>query len=258
MIYVIVVLLIPLLTLLWASLLPFYTVPSVAALARVSIKNYLSIMHSPGIIEAAMNTAIAATVTPTVTLAIATLVAWRSIRHSSWRSQLPDFLSFVILGTPSVVIGLAFMFLYLSLPVPIYGTLWIIIIAFVTRFLTYGTRTMKTAFIQIHPELEEASSMSGVGWWHTLRRIILPLVWSSFLRGWLWVFVMSVREVTLALMLVGVHNETLGARLWVTWLNQGNIAYSSTLAMMMVVVLSIVTFFIVRWTIIPGEGRGIV
>src|SRR4030042_4745967 len=52
MIYVIVVLLIPLLTLLWASLLPFYTVPSVAALARVGIKNYVSIMHSPGIINA--------------------------------------------------------------------------------------------------------------------------------------------------------------------------------------------------------------
>lgn len=257
LIYVLFALVIPLLTLFWASLLPYYSVPSAAAFAQITFTNYFRVW-SPDMIESAINTLIVAAVTPTVVFMLATLVAWRSTRFTSWANTFPDRLTFIALGAPSVVIGLALMFLYLSIPLPIYGTIWIVIIAFITRFITYGTRLMSAAFIQVHRELEEASYASGVGWWQTMRHVILPLVWPSFLRGWLWVCVHSVREVTLALMLVGVGNTTLAVRLWESWAAGSEVSFAAALAILIVIVLSLMTFFIGRYTIFQGEGEKVV
>ena len=249
-------LVIPVLTLLYASLLPFYRLPSVEALAHLSLINYLRVLETPAIMESAINTVIVAAITPTAVVALATIVAWRAVRFSSWTNSIPDRLSFIVLGTPSVVIGLALMFLYLSVPIPIYGTLWIIIVAFVTRFISYSTRLMGAAFLQIHRELEEASYISGVAWWKTMRHVVLPLVWPSALRCWLWVCVHSVREVTLALMLVGVDNSTVAVRLWMMVASsKGDISFACALAILIVVVLSVMTFFIGRSTIFRGEAE---
>ena len=256
--YVGFALVIPILALIWASLLPFYRIPSVEALGQISLTNYLRVLQTPAIIESAVNTVIVAMVTPTAVMMIATMVAWRSVRFTSWSNSFPDRLSFILVGTPSVVIGLALMFLYLSVPIPIYGTLWIIIVAFVTRFISYSTRLMSAAFMQIHRELEEASSISGVTWWKTMRHVTLPLVWPSFLRGWLWVCVHSVREVTLALMLVGIGNSTVAVRLWMmVSSSKSDISFACALAILIVAVLSILTFFIGGLTLFRGEVEGV-
>jgi iron(III) transport system permease protein len=253
--YIIFALVIPVLTLLWASLLPYYRLPSVAGLKQISLVNYIRVLQTPAIMESALNTAIIAVITATAVVILASVVAWRSVRFASWGSSIPDRLSFIILGTPSVVIGLALTFLYLSVPIPIYGTIWIIIVAFVTRFMSYSTRLMGAAFMQIHRELEEASYISGVAGWKTMRRVILPLVWPSCLRCWLWACVHSVREVTLALMLVGVSNSTLAARLWMMVASsKGDVSFACALAIMIVAVLSFLTFFVGRSTLFRSEG----
>lgn len=244
---------IPILSLLWASFLPFYSVPSLKSLSQLSLSNYTRILHNPDIIDATINTGIVATLTPSIVMILATVIAWRAIRRTSWADAIPDRLSFIALGTPSVVIGLALIFVYLSLPNPIYGTIWIIVVAFVTRFITYATRLMGASLIQIHRELEEASYTSGVSWMNTMRRIIFPLVWPSFLRGWIWVSVHSVREVTLALMLVGVGNSTLAVTLWLSFQNKGEIAFASALAILITAVLSIAVFPIMRSTIFQRQ-----
>jgi iron(III) transport system permease protein len=255
--YIVFALVIPILALIWASLLPFYSVPSMQALSQISFSNYLRVVQTPAIIQSAVNTVIVAVVTPTVVIILATIVAWRSVRFTSWTSTFPDRLSFVLVGTPSVVIGLALMFLYLSVPIPIYGTLWIIIVAFVTRFISFSTRLMGAAFMQIHRELEEASSISGVTWWKTMWRVTLPLVWPSVLRGWLWVCVHSVREVTLALMLVGIGNSTIAVRLWMMVASsKSDMSFACALAILIVAVLSILTFLIGALTIFHGEVEG--
>ena len=251
-------LVIPILTLLYASLLPYYRPPSVEALAHLSLINYLNLLKAPTIMESAINTVIIAAITPTAVVALALIVAWRAVRFTSWTNSIPDRLSFIVLGTPSVVVGLALIFLYLSVPIPIYGTIWIIIVAFVTRFMSYSTRLMGAAFLQIHRELEEASFISGVAWWKTMRHVVLPLVWPSALRCWLWVCVHSVREVTLALMLVGVDNSTVSVRLWMMVASsKGDTSFACALAVLIVAVLSLMTFFIGRATIFRGETEGV-
>ena len=72
---------------------------------------------------------------------------------------------------------MALVFLYLSIPVPIYGTLWILLIAFVTKYMPWATRNTNAALLQIHKELEEASEVSGASWLQTFRRVLAPL-WS--------------------------------------------------------------------------------
>jgi iron(III) transport system permease protein len=247
----------PLLILLWASLLPYYQLPSLQALGNISLLNYTRVITAPYMSRAATNTVIVGIFTSTFTMALAALVAWRSIRYISWGNQFPDRLTFVTMAIPSVVIGLAVMLIYLTIPIPIYGTVWILIVAFVTRFIAYATRLMSASFVQIHTELEEASYAAGASWWNTMRQVVLPLVWPSFLRGWLWVCIMSVREVTLAVMLISQTNETVGARLWLNWMEGGNVGSASAMSILLVAVLTILAFIVGRNTIFRGEAPAV-
>ena len=79
--------------------------------------------------------------------------------------------------------GLAIMRFYLNVPIPIYGTLWILLLAFVTSYIPYGIRYTHSGLLQLHKELEEASYVSGASWLNCMRRITLPLIMPSFLGG---------------------------------------------------------------------------
>jgi iron(III) transport system permease protein len=128
-------------------------------------------------------------------------------------------LTFVNLAIPTVVLGLAILFIYLGIPAlrPVYGTIWILVIAFTTRYITYATRLMGGAVIQIHKQLEEAADMSGASPWQTFSRITLPLLLPSFCNGWLWVAVQALREATLAVMLLTPANVVLASLIWSQW-----------------------------------------
>jgi iron(III) transport system permease protein len=205
----------PVLILLWTSFQPFVSVPSAEALSRFTVSNYSNLWNLDQFRLALFNTVFVSGVVATGTMLLSTIIAWRSVRVRSWVSTVPDFLVFLNTAVPSVVFGLAIMFVYLSFPIlPIYGTVWILIIALITRYLTYSTRLMGGAVIQIHKELEEASRTSGASEPITFYRITLPLILPSFLNGWLWVTVHALREATIAIMLMTPANVMLSALIW--------------------------------------------
>src|SRR6185437_8830645 len=103
-------------------------------------------------------------------------LCWIVIRTKLPGRWLIDNLASLPLVFPGLVLGLSIMICYLYLPVGIYGTLWVMLMAYVTRFLPYGMRTNSTAMQQIHKELEESAAMSGASSFMTSRRIILPLL----------------------------------------------------------------------------------
>jgi len=115
-----------------------------------------------------------------------------------------------------------------------------------TRFLSYCTRVMGAAYLQVNKELEEASWLSGAAAVSTMRRVVLPLVWPSFMGGWLWVFVLSLRDSVITLMLFTVTNDTLGVRLWVLWFNEGKPAQAAALAVILALVSAILSLGIIR------------
>src|SRR5678810_1480639 len=93
------------------------------------------------------------------------------------------------------------MIVYLTLPLGIYGTMWIMLIAYVTRFMPYGLRYNTTSMLQIHKELEESAAMSGASWTTTFRRIIVPLLKPGLLAGWIYVTIVSIRELSSSILL---------------------------------------------------------
>jgi iron(III) transport system permease protein len=122
----------------------------------------------------------------------------------------------------------------------------VIVIGLSTRFLSYCTRLMSAAFLQLKKELEEAAWLSGADAWHTTSRVVMPLVWPSFMGGWLWVFVVALRDATLSLLLFTVTNDTLGVRLWALWFNEGKTAQAAALAVCLATISGLLSISIVR------------
>ena len=235
-VYLLLAAVLPMLTLVWVSLQPFFVLPSMRALSRVSLTHYANMFGSAQFQIALMNTLIIAPIVATVTMLLSTLIAWNGVRGHMLAGVVPDVLTFINLAVPSVVFALAIMFVYLSFPLlsPIYGTIWILAIGFTTRFLTYATRLMGGAVVQIHKELEEASEVSGATRAQVFRLITLPLLRPSFLNGWIWVCVHSLRESTLAVMLMTPGNIVLASMIWAQW--REGVGYGPVAAMSVIVV----------------------
>ena len=97
---------------------------------------------------------------------------------------------------PGLVLGLAIMVCYLHVGIGVYGTLWIMLIAYVTRFMPYGMRYNATSMLALHKELEESAAMSGASWGMAFRRIVLPLLKPGLIAGWIYIVIVSVRELS--------------------------------------------------------------
>ncbi len=240
----------PLIILLWTSLAPPYAAISISSLPLLNLDAYRRMLNYPELLTASKNTLVISSATGCITMLLVTLASWLNVRGGIRGSTLPDRLAFIILGIPSVVLSLALIFIYTAVPLPIYGTIWIIIIGLMTRSLPFGTRLMTAAFLQIHRELEEAASTSGAGMWATFWRVVLPLLWPSFTRGFLWAFVRSMRETTTALMLYAAGNQTVAVILWFLWVEDAQFGLASAIAVPLVIVTTTLTYFVAKQTML--------
>ena len=234
--YVVVAVLLPFLMLLWTSVQPFYSIPSMESLARMSFEGYRNIWHDGSVIRAVWNTALLALVTAVATVMLAILVSWFVVRRERKSSVLTKYLatlSFLPQGVPSIVIGLALIFVYIRFPIPIYGTLWIIALAMTTRYLAFSSRTTISALMQLHGELEEASLMAGAPWSRTLLKITVPLLAPAMINVFLWVAVHAMQELSMALMLYNPDTVVVSTVIWSMWQN-GKTADTAVLGVMLI------------------------
>ncbi len=192
----------PFLVLLWTSFLPRVQLPSVAALSTMNFNNYTAILEYAGV-RPFINTAILMFGVPTGAMIISVLVSWVVIRTQvSFRGVL-DTMAFLPHAVPSILlaIGLAYLGLVYRNYFPIYGTILIIMVGHIISWVAYGTRTTNGVMIQLHNELEEAGKVSGASTSRVLLRIVLPLIASGIFNSWVWISMLSYREVTMALTL---------------------------------------------------------
>ncbi len=205
--------------LLWMSLMPYQTPPSWRALALVTLENHRDFFDSPRVFEAAANTMIAAAVSATVVAVLATLISWTTVRLRAPGSAFLDALAFLPVAIPGVMMGVALIYVYLTLDpiIAIYGTVWILVVAYSTDYLSFGTRAAGGVMVQLHPELEEAARTSGATGGMVLRRITLPLLFPAIAAIWIWVLAHAMRELSTALMLQGRDNQVITTLLWDWW-----------------------------------------
>src|SRR5204862_4352122 len=95
--------------------------------------------------------------------------------------------------------------------------IWILLIAYVTVYIALGSRTMISAMLQIHKELEDAAIISGASWYTSLRQVVLPLLWGHIVNGWLWVLAHSARDLTFPLMMLSTANIVAASAIWSIW-----------------------------------------
>lgn len=231
----------PVLVLLWASLLPFYAAPSLDALHNVSLQNYSFILHYPTTLRAMRNSMVLAAGSATAGSLLTMVAAWLVVRSGNRRGRMLDMLVFLPKAFPGVVLGLSLLWIYISLPFNLYGTLWVIGIAYVTRFMPMGMRFSHAAMVQLKPELEEAGHVSGATWTYTFRRIILPLVMSGFVTSWIYIAAYSFRELSASILLASPGSEVAAVTIFDLWNNGQTGPVAAFCITMLVLLLSMIT-----------------
>ena len=234
--YAIVALLLPFLVLLYASFVRVYSVPSLESLRELTLSNYVFIADDDLTRRAILNSVFLGVAAATIVVALTVVIAWVAIRTRVPGRGLLDFLAFVPIAIPGIVLGISLIWVYFTVPLPIYGTLWILLIAYVTRYLPYGMRSASSAIVQIHRELEEAAAAAGARWWPTFRHILLPLLRPALVGGWIYVFIVSLRELGSGVLLVSSQSVVLAVRIF-DLRDSGNYTTIAALSIFMVALL---------------------
>ncbi|WP_025778202.1 ABC transporter permease [Brevibacterium sp. VCM10] len=237
--YFLVAVVLPIVALLYVSLIPFYSTPSWDTLFSLSIDNYVQLSKVRGIGPAILNTVVIALVSATATMILTTFAAWFVVRSTLFGRRILEFLTLVPLVVPGLVLGLGMMAVYLRSPLPIYGTVVILMIAYITRFMTYGMRYASSAMTQIGNELEEAALVNRAGWLTSFRRILVPLAAPGILSGWIFVFLVSFRELASTVLLAGPNSEVLSVILFRQY-GEGTFGVVAALSIVMVAILSLI------------------
>jgi len=218
-VYFLLIVIMPFLVLLWSSLQKFYAPPSMEALSRITLDGYRYILGSDGIRKAALNSLWMSVTTATVVMLLASVVCWIVVKTKIRGRWLLDNLASLPMVFPGLVLGVSIMIFYLTFDIGIYGTFWIILLAYITRFLPYGLRYSTTSMLQIHKDLEESGGMSGASWLTVFTRIVLPLLKPGLVAGWIYVMIVSIRELSTSILLYSPGNEVISIVIWELWEN---------------------------------------
>jgi iron(III) transport system permease protein len=227
----------PLLTLAYMSTQRFYTPPTRKTLSNMSLDQYRDVIHNDLALTALKNSAILGLGTATTVVLLTAVASWLVVRTQIPGRWLLDNLAFLPLVIPGLVLGVALLFVYLrvnrDLHIGIYGSLWILFIAYLTRYMPYGMRYASTSMFQIGRELEESAQTSGASWFQSFRRVILPLLAPGLVAGWIYIVIVSVRELSSSILLYTPGRQVLSIVIWEQYQN-GQFTQLAALGMMMV------------------------
>jgi iron(III) transport system permease protein len=241
----------PVFVLLWASLFG-YAFPRLEALASASISGYVALFANARFWLAVRNTFIVAAGSALIVTSIAFVLAWTLLRSRMIGRSILDFVSFLSLGIPTVIAGLAAMLLYLSLPIGIYGTVLALVLAYSYR-MAVATRLTRAGLMQIHAELEEASSVAGGAWFTTLRRVVLPLLQPALVASFVLLFIIGFREFTIPMILQSPDNAVLSVMMWKAF--QSGKTMEAAAVGSIIVLLVIPVIFAMRSLVLARDGN---
>lgn len=216
-----VVIVLPLATVLWAALLPYYQPFSIAALPRLGVANFVQVLHSRSFQASIVNTFVLGASAATLVTALSAIAGWCVARRLRGSAML-DTLAALPLVFPAIVLGLAFLQIFVHGGEHVYGTLLSLVVASTVAYMPYGLRYAQLGVMQIHPELEEAAAIAGARQGVVFFQVLLPLLVPALISCWLFVFLIAVRAVSLMLLLVGPDSQIVAVTLFDFW-NNGQI-----------------------------------
>jgi len=236
---------IPLLIVIWASVLPYFQPPSLEALSLLTLKHFNSLPWGL-VLEGLKNTTILVFLTPSITLICAIAFSWLVLRSKIPGRGFFDFVAFLPHAIPNIVFGIGVLLFALFVMrgiAPIFGTIWILLLIFVVGRLSYATRMTNGTMMQIHKDLEESAQMSGAATGTILTRIIGPLLRPTLIYAWLWIALITFRELTLAVLLTTRDNMTLPVVVWSLWVASGFGQAAALTLILLVIMIPIVWLY---------------
>lgn len=242
--YFIVAVIAPLAVLLYTSLLRFYAAPSWAVFKTMTLENYVAVYHMDSSLRALRNSLVLGVGSATIVMVLTAVAAWIVVRSKVRARSVVDQLAFTPLVIPGLVLGVALSFVYLRFPIPVYGTLFILLISYCTRYMPYGMRYASTSMQQISSELEESAQVCAASWWQAFRRVVLPLLTPGLLGGWIYIMVVSFRELSSSILLYSPGNEVLSILIWEQFENG---QFTELAALGVVMVLTLVVLVIMAY-----------
>jgi len=246
-VYLLLSVVLPTLVLAYISFMPFLQTPTLASFSRFTLSNYSKVFEMEHMRTVLWNTVVMVLVTSTATVAVSFCISLVVVRSKFWGRKLLDQLVFLPHAIPGIVIGLAMLWVFLKVDkmgFQMFGTIWSVCIVFTIGFMSYGTRAMNAAILQIHKDLEEAAQVSGAPQWRVMWRVFVPLLIPAFVGIWIWTALHAVRMASQPLIMTeGEKNELLAVTIWNLW-GEGDAVIVGAIGTLMILALLLLTILL--------------
>jgi iron(III) transport system permease protein len=176
----------------------------------LTLANYKFILFDYNVTQRAiLNSLLLATLAATLAVLLGAVIGWIDLRTLIPGRKLLDYASLVPLGLPGIVVAVALIQFWLAMPLALYGTLAILLLAYIGRYIPLSVRAANASLRQVDPSLEESAQILGASWATTMREITLPLIRPGLFAGWLLVFVPVIQELSASILLFSSSSTTL-------------------------------------------------
>jgi iron(III) transport system permease protein len=239
----------PMLVLLLVAILPYYHVPTWQTWSHLTLDHFRYVWTTPRVHRAFANSLLLALLGATACMLLASVASYITVRTKLTGRGILEGLIFIPWAFPGTALALGLLWAYIDFPIPVYATIWIILIAYVTRFLPYGMRAVSSTIIQVHKELEEASVACGAGFLATFRRVLIPMMRPGVMAGWIILMTIFMREFSATLFLYSPGAEPLGPLLYFLYLDgmRGRVAAIGLIISVISVILIAIAQRYSRW-----------
>jgi iron(III) transport system permease protein len=241
-VYLFVVVVLPTMALTVAAFRKFMSIRTVASLfdeRQYSLIHFERLFANPLTLRSIYNTMEVGIITAIVGGLLAFAIGYTIHRTSAPGRRSIDVLSTLPVAIPGLVIGVAYLWAWIGLPGGLYGTIWILALAFIARFMPDTVKALSTSLMQIHRELEEASWICGKGVLGTIRSIVLPLARPGVIAAMTLLFVLAIRELGSSLFLY-TSNTMVMAVLLLDYYEGGNVGITAAFSLVQMLLLAVV------------------
>jgi len=245
LLYIVLAVVLPVAALLLTSFQTFATV--ILSQATFTLTNYSEALSLGPVRTALMNSIFLGVCVASVGAVTMSVLVWIIYRSRAPGSALVEYLAMFPSSVPRMVFGLGLLWAWINMPGGLYGTLWLLGIAYFTVLLPLGVRTIAGVVLQIDKSLEECARVCGAGWGYQMRTVTLPLLKPGVIAAWMLLFAASVREVGASLLLMGPHSKVIGPSIVATWANSGT-QLTAAMALIQTAVVMVALIILFRVT----------
>jgi iron(III) transport system permease protein len=251
--YIFVWVALPLMTLAYASVQKLAV--AFPAAGNWTLDNYRTALTMNAVRSALSNSLLLGVATACIGVVLMGLLSWLIYRSRIPGSGVIEYIVMFPQAVPRLVFAFGMMWAWLAFPIPIYGTLWLLLIAYLTVFLPLGIRTISSVMLQIDNSLEECAQVCGASWGYRVRTVTVPLLRPGLAAAWLLLFVASVRELGASILLMGPHSKVITPAIVESWFASSS-ELTAAMALMQTLVVALAMTLLLFLTRLAGKSAG--